>query len=294
MENSQPEPENAPPRKRRRAIRKLNSDPESMQLGDLLFYNPPKTIFQLENTPKSEIDDENNNPEDGLGDHLTSSSPAATPLSRRQSLRSRSNSIASQQSHGSHSESQDPVSEPENRQPTTTILNFDENGDPLDDKEQKDDENASKPTDDDDEQMLTFDEKGNIVIKNPAALEESQTRALEKPRANAVRSMTTYNSFRRNARSKGTWTTDETAIFYTALEIVGTDFSLMEAAFFKDRGRTRKQLKQKFKREEKINRAYIDSILFKSLTSPRDIPIDLGVAEVVTAHKSLVPPTITP
>ena len=54
-------------------------------------------------------------------------------------------------------------------------------------------------------------------------------------------------------------------MFYTALEIVGTEFTLMEAVFFKDRGRNRKQLKQKFKREEKINRECIDSILYKSL-----------------------------
>ena len=80
-----------------------------------------------------------------------------------------------------------------------------------------------------------------------------------------MKSSTTYTSFRRRERTSNAWNSEETSMFYTALELVGTDFTLMEAVFFKNSVRDRRQLKQKFKREEKVNREYIDSILFKTL-----------------------------
>ncbi|XP_019865113.1 transcription factor TFIIIB component B'' homolog isoform X2 [Aethina tumida] len=58
-------------------------------------------------------------------------------------------------------------------------------------------------------------------------------------------------------RSKS-WTKDEILRFYRALSLVGTDFSLMCDLF---PNRTRKQIKLKFKREEKANPKLIDKAL---------------------------------
>ena len=63
------------------------------------------------------------------------------------------------------------------------------------------------------------------------------------------------------------WTDDETVKFYTALTIIGTDFTLMSDLFFRDT-RSRVDLKNKFKQEEKFHKVLIDNALKKSdLTS---------------------------
>ena len=49
-------------------------------------------------------------------------------------------------------------------------------------------------------------------------------------------------------RKKGTWTIEETEKFYMALSQLGTDFGSMEALFFENQ-RTRKQLKNKYRKE---------------------------------------------
>ncbi|KAF7682799.1 Transcription factor TFIIIB component B'' [Astathelohania contejeani] len=54
------------------------------------------------------------------------------------------------------------------------------------------------------------------------------------------------------------WSALETEMFYKGLEICGTEFSLLEGLLI---GKTRKQIKNKFLREEKINKEKIDQIL---------------------------------
>lgn len=51
---------------------------------------------------------------------------------------------------------------------------------------------------------------------------------------------------------------EETARFYKALEMVGTDFTMIQKFF---PHRSRNEIKRKFKREEKLNQALIDKIL---------------------------------
>ncbi len=58
----------------------------------------------------------------------------------------------------------------------------------------------------------------------------------------------------------------ETKKFYRALNVVGTDFSLMKPYF---RNRTRRELKLKFKKEEKLNAKLIN----KALAEPLDFDI---------------------
>lgn len=58
----------------------------------------------------------------------------------------------------------------------------------------------------------------------------------------------------------------ETKKFYRALNVVGTDFSLMKPYF---RNRTRRELKLKFKKEERLN----PNLVNKALAEPLDFDI---------------------
>ncbi|KAF7495046.1 Transcription factor TFIIIB component B'' -like protein [Sarcoptes scabiei] len=219
-----------PIKKRRRTVNKMSQDPEKLPLRDLLFYNPPETVFQKENR---ELYEEN--------------SESKSKILRRHSVESSTSdkgkiNVSSENNQG---------------------------GDKSPSSEQNDKGSTSPSSTN---QVLTIDESGNIVFENPEQT-SSTVSTTSRPEVK-MKSLTTYNSFKRNERSKNLWNAEETGTFYTALEIVGTDFTLMEAVFFKDKGRNRKQLKQKFKREEKINRAYIDEILYKSLRNRSRIRLD--------------------
>lgn len=76
--------------------------------------------------------------------------------------------------------------------------------------------------------------------------------------------LTTSNSFK-NINHSEKWTEDETEKFYRALEIFGTDFSLISRLFPK---RNRNQIKNKFLKEERISKTRVDSI-FKNPTSTK-------------------------
>ncbi|KAG8237264.1 hypothetical protein J437_LFUL011294 [Ladona fulva] len=71
-------------------------------------------------------------------------------------------------------------------------------------------------------------------------------------------SFTNYATYRK--RSKGhDWSDAETLRFYRALNVVGTDFSLMQSLLFNKR--SRRDLKNKFKREERRNPSLIEKAL---------------------------------
>ena len=54
------------------------------------------------------------------------------------------------------------------------------------------------------------------------------------------------------------WSHEETRKFYKLLEIFGCDFSLIQTLF---KGRTRQQIKNKFRKEERINKQWIEHAL---------------------------------
>lgn len=60
----------------------------------------------------------------------------------------------------------------------------------------------------------------------------------------------TSTTYRKHTTKRTRWTREETFMFYKALKVCGTDFTLMEKVFF---DRERKQLKNKFNKEEKEN-----------------------------------------
>ncbi|XP_047501101.1 transcriptional regulator ATRX-like isoform X2 [Penaeus chinensis] len=67
-----------------------------------------------------------------------------------------------------------------------------------------------------------------------------------------------YGKWSKKRKRSSLWTMKETARFYKALSTVGTDFSLMETLFA---WRSRAELKTKFKKEERSNRALVDKAL---------------------------------
>lgn len=70
---------------------------------------------------------------------------------------------------------------------------------------------------------------------------------------------TGYGIYKRAPRSQP-WNQKETLRFYKALNLVGTDFTIMTQLFPK---RNRRELKIKFKKEEKINRQLIDKAIMQ-------------------------------
>eukprot|EP00118_Oscarella_pearsei_P028454 m.2192 g.2192 ORF g.2192 m.2192 type:complete len:391 (+) comp8425_c0_seq1:748-1920(+) len=71
----------------------------------------------------------------------------------------------------------------------------------------------------------------------------------------------TAASYRRRTVARA-WTKEETGRFYDALSRMGTDFGLMTSLF---PNRTRKQIKAKFKREEKVNCARVNEAIRRNV-----------------------------
>ncbi|CAG2055226.1 unnamed protein product [Timema podura] len=70
---------------------------------------------------------------------------------------------------------------------------------------------------------------------------------------------TSYSAYSKKTYKKGKeWSAHDTLKFYRALNTLGTDFLLMQSIFPK---MTRRDLKMKFKREERVNAALIDKAL---------------------------------
>lgn len=274
------------PVKRRRTVQKLNADPEKLALCDLLFYNPPETDLQREH--KLTLAKLENDDDDEVVTKAESIKKRRTTASSRNS---RSNSIDSQVTRRSlRSDSKDaPADDDSQHQDTNnnTEVNKADESDETAVLQPAKSEHDDSTMDSQASGMLTLDESGNIVLTDPNALLEADKETKKKVPIK-MKSSTTYTSFRRKERCKNSWTPAETTAFYSALELVGTDFSLMEAAFFKDTGRDRKQLKSKFKREEKFNRDYVDQLLFKSLRN-RSRVVHQGLLNSPPSVEEIVP-----
>lgn len=111
---------------------------------------------------------------------------------------------------------------------------------------------------------MILDEK-SLVVENAA--EKEARKAIE--RSEIIYddgSSGTYGIFKRQKRTKD-WTADETIKFYRCLHTIGTDFSLMLQLF---PNRSRRDLKIKFKKEERTNGHLID----KALRNPKEFDIE--------------------
>jgi len=133
------------------------------------------------------------------------------------------------------------------------------------DDQQKKCEEEEEDDDDDDEQMavpqVRLGPDGQIIIDDRSlVIETTETKKNKIEMLNATvivengAGLVNYGSWRKRKRSSR-WSLRETARYYRALSMLGTDFSLMENLF---PNRSRFELKRKFKVEEKVNQDLID------------------------------------
>lgn len=112
--------------------------------------------------------------------------------------------------------------------------------------------------------QVTIDEDGNIVVDQASLFVEAPriTTNTNGPvvESSADRAHITSASFVKREKSVK-WTDHDTKRFYLSLRAFGTDFSTMAKVF---PHRTRKQLKLKYKREERENPERIDEVLCRS------------------------------
>lgn len=111
--------------------------------------------------------------------------------------------------------------------------------------------------------QLKLDANGEMII-DEKTLEIETTAEVEARKVLANSSLilmdetTGDNGFYKRHKRTPTWSADDTVRFYRSLQIIGTDFSLMCQMFPK---RTRRDLKLKYKREERINGQLINKAL---------------------------------
>jgi len=110
--------------------------------------------------------------------------------------------------------------------------------------------------------QLKLDENGNITIDENSlmvATDAPSTSLDDNQVARVVDGPDRINSASYSKRTTTErWTKEETELFYRGLQQFGTDFSLVAQLFPK---RTRKQVKAKFKREEKTAPEKVDAAL---------------------------------
>eukprot|EP00727_Mastigamoeba_balamuthi_P010833 m51a1_g6372 hypothetical protein (1150) ;mRNA; r:126741-131727 len=126
----------------------------------------------------------------------------------------------------------------------------------------------------DEESLTVTADEGRVVDHDNCELVVEHARG---------RIRTSYNTRTKSER----WKPADTLEFYRALRMCGTDFSLMEKLL---PGRTRKQIKAKFKKEEKDHPALIE----RSLTSRLEIDLEemrkAGLAKIKDPATGDVPP----
>jgi len=97
-------------------------------------------------------------------------------------------------------------------------------------------------------------------------------------------------------RKKGSWTIEETEKFYFALRQLGTDFGSMEALFFENQ-RTRKQLKNKYRKELTKNPDLVEEL---ALNPKYQTQLDMTAFNLevdpkrIEAHENEEPPAYEP
>ncbi|KAL0278847.1 UNVERIFIED_CONTAM: hypothetical protein PYX00_000537 [Menopon gallinae] len=110
---------------------------------------------------------------------------------------------------------------------------------------------------------IILDEK-SLVIETTGAKKGREDLQNSVPVFEDRGSKTCY--YKRKTQKSRDWSDTETKRFYKALNTIGTDFSLMQKYF---PVRTRLELKNKFKREEKLNRSLVD----RALNNPSEFDI---------------------
>lgn len=121
--------------------------------------------------------------------------------------------------------------------------------------------------------QLKIDANGDMVIDETSLVvenEQQKKNRIELASSNVVYDddlSGNYGYYKRQKRTKE-WPHDETVKFYRCLNTIGTDFSLMLNLF---PNRSRRDLKLKFKKEERTNPHLIDKAVLKHNTFDLDV-----------------------
>ena len=242
----------------------LPLDRSKVTMYDLLSYNPPLSEEQKERRRK-EREEASASDSDREERSSAGESPFKVPSPVKSVLKSRNSPPPSQQSSSQQSSSQQssPQSEcvlkshnslPPSQESTTSECDA-SNGSPS--KVEPGKVEPSGP-------RVKIGADGNIVIDEESLIVRrvdvslSEVTVINEGKVGT--SSTNYESFRKRKTTRNRWTEDETVKFYHALSAIGTDFSLMADTFFRDT-RTREELRNKFKKEEKTKTHLIDSAM---------------------------------
>lgn len=149
----------------------------------------------------------------------------------------------------------------------------------ADDAGRKTEEEVDDPDDQDEAiaPQVTVNADGEIIIDEKSLLIENKStvkgrQKMERTHLVDGDKSTGYGIYKRVKRTKD-WTKNETLRFYKALNTIGTDFTLMVKLF---PNRTRRELKMKFKKEERINHTLIDKAVLEPVQfDMRDLEADL-------------------
>ncbi|XP_038160870.1 transcription factor TFIIIB component B'' homolog isoform X2 [Cyprinodon tularosa] len=132
---------------------------------------------------------------------------------------------------------------------------------PREDEDEEEEEAAAEGEEDESLMVpqVKVAEDGSLIIDEESLTVEVQRAKGPNPASNRDPifergSTTTYSSFRKSTYCKP-WSIEETDMFYLAVSMVGTDFSMI-CQLFPHRART--EIKNKFKKEERINSWRID------------------------------------
>lgn len=258
-------------------------DKNKLTMFDLISYNPPpKSDSDLSNTAAA-IDMDSQVA--GLGDHGLSSTTLNgiigdfTATDAMPVLTTSNNDVSPNTNIQT-----DPANNDTNKGDETNEANEEEEEtEGVDVRDQADNEESSLVG-----PRVRVNEKGELVLDERSLIVKRKKNTSKVKTVfedeKSISSMTNYSSFKRNGKQlekKSRWTDSETVKFYTALTIIGTDFTLMAELFFRNK-RSRLDLKNKFKNEEKYHKVLIDNALKGSdLSSLNNIQMlsELGLSD---------------
>lgn len=147
-----------------------------------------------------------------------------------------------------------PTTNPMPKDDNEVVQEFDDKSEkPVVDEDLTEESSSSAP-------QIRIDEKGEIVIDEESLVvrEKKKYDFKSMPLADGNKDeFVSSRSFKKQSFS-GPWTVRETATFYLGLKTVGTDFTSLTKLF---PGRTREELKKKFKREERVNGNLVETAL---------------------------------
>ena len=232
----------------------LPLDRSKVTMYDLLSYNPPLSEEQKERRRKereeASASDSDRDERSSLGE-----SPFKVPSPVKSVLKSHNSPPPSQQPPSQQSTASECVLKSHNSPPPCQRSTASE-------CDASDGSSASKVEASGPRVKIGAD--GNIVIDEESLIVKRVDASLSEVtvinEGKVGTSSTNYESFRKRKTTRNRWTEDETVKFYHALSAIGTDFSLMADTFFRNT-RSREELRNKFKKEEKTKTHLIDSAM---------------------------------